>query len=83
MMAAAHWDGHLQNQKGCTEVQQVGGKFFKVDSCNGKVDEIPVTKTSEVQGVPAPARGNSNQTTDDPNKSHPATSQPKSLPSGG
>lgn len=44
MMAALHWDGHLQSQKGCFEVQQVGSKYFKVDTCNGKAEEIAVSQ---------------------------------------
>jgi hypothetical protein len=36
------WDGHIHDRKGCVEVQEKAGKFFKVDTCTGDIEEINV-----------------------------------------
>lgn len=39
--AATRWDGHLYDPRGCVQVQEAGGRIFKVDTCTGKVEELP------------------------------------------
>ncbi|MBN2815456.1 MAG: hypothetical protein JXQ67_02140 [Campylobacterales bacterium] len=40
ILVLSKWDGHLFDRKGCVEVQEISGKFFKVDTCSGKVEEL-------------------------------------------
>ena len=54
MIAASHWDGHLQSQKGCVEVQHVAGHYFKVDTCTGKTEEIQINLAPVVVEKNAP-----------------------------
>lgn len=42
------WDGHLFNPKGCVEVQEISGKYFKVNSCSGDIEEIITSNSSKV-----------------------------------
>ncbi len=41
------WDGHFRDAKGCTTLQTNSGKLFKVDSCNGNVEQIYVVPTDD------------------------------------
>lgn len=52
MFAAVHWDGHLHDQKGCFQLQEIKDRVFKVDTCTGKTEEI---KISETQQPPNPS----------------------------
>lgn len=52
VLAATHWDGHLTSQKGCFEIQQIGAQYFKVDTCNGKVEALPVKMVTPPPTVP-------------------------------
>ena len=60
MLAASHWDGHLHDQKGCFQLQELQGRAFKVDTCSGKTEELkiesndPGSKPSTGPGVPKP-----------------------------
>jgi len=40
--AAVHWDGHLVSQVGYFQLQKIDNRVFKVNSCTGKVEEIPL-----------------------------------------
>jgi len=46
-LVLSKWDGHLFDRKGCVEVQEISGKFFKVDTCSGKIEELE-TKQEKV-----------------------------------
>ncbi|KAB1443084.1 hypothetical protein [Pseudodesulfovibrio senegalensis] len=37
---AYKWDGHFFPQENCWKVQEVNGRIFKVNTCNGEVEEI-------------------------------------------
>ena len=41
------WDGHIFDRKGCVEVQEKSGHFFKVDTCNGTVEELTIEEVTE------------------------------------
>jgi hypothetical protein len=51
MLAAVHWDGHLQSQKGCVQLQEVQGRVFKVNTCTGATEEIKLDKQSNISGA--------------------------------
>jgi len=36
MILATRWDGHLHDQKGCLQLQELKGIVYKVDTCTGK-----------------------------------------------
>jgi hypothetical protein len=40
IFVATRWDGHLHDQKGCFQLQELRGKTYKVDTCSGKVESI-------------------------------------------
>jgi len=40
MFIGIRWDGHLHDQKGCFQLQEIKGVVFKVDTCSGKVEEL-------------------------------------------
>ncbi|MDX4037730.1 hypothetical protein [Aliarcobacter skirrowii] len=42
------WDGHIFDRKGCVEVQERNGKFFKVDTCSGSVEELELKKNKVI-----------------------------------
>lgn len=44
MVVLTKWDGHLYDRKGCVEIQEKSGKFFKVDTCVGNIEEIVDSK---------------------------------------
>ncbi|MBE8232486.1 MAG: hypothetical protein HAW67_02035 [Endozoicomonadaceae bacterium] len=45
------WDGHFFDRKGCVEVQERAGKFFKVDTCDGTVEELDVKPTKKEESI--------------------------------
>lgn len=51
MLTGTKWDGHLHDQKGCYQLQEIKGVVYKVDTCSGKVEEIK----PETNKVKAPA----------------------------
>lgn len=40
MFTGLKWDGHLHDQKGCFQLQEVKGVVYKVDTCSGKAEEL-------------------------------------------
>jgi hypothetical protein len=40
MMLATRWDGHIFDQKGCFQLQEIKGIIYKVDTCTGKAEEL-------------------------------------------
>lgn len=40
MFIGFRWDGHLHDQKGCFQLQEIKGVVYKVDTCSGKVEEV-------------------------------------------
>lgn len=43
---ATRWDGHIFDQKGCFQLQEIQGRIFKVDTCTGKAEELPPAETA-------------------------------------
>ncbi|MDX3960253.1 hypothetical protein AAW30_01492 [Arcobacter porcinus] len=42
------WDGHIFDRKGCVEVQERNGKFLKVDTCSGSIEELELNKNKVI-----------------------------------
>jgi hypothetical protein len=55
MLTGIKWDGHLHDQKGCFQLQEVKGVIYKVDTCSGKTEELkPVAvATSKAEAASA------------------------------
>jgi hypothetical protein len=41
------WDGHIFDRKGCVEVREKSDHFFKVDTCNGTVEELAIEEVAQ------------------------------------
>ncbi len=53
MFIGIRWDGHLHDQKGCFQLQEIKGVVYKVDTCSGKVEQIKSDEKPAVQGTQA------------------------------
>ncbi len=42
MALALRWDGHLHDQKGCFQLQEVKDVVYKVNTCSGEVEELKI-----------------------------------------
>jgi hypothetical protein len=51
LMFASKWDGHLHEQKQCYEIQEIKGKAYKVNTCNGDIEEIPPKESDETHNT--------------------------------
>jgi hypothetical protein len=60
----------------------VGGKFFKVDTCNGKVEEIPVAHAAESPAGKDDSKATAAQSAGEAHKSEQPAAQP-AVPSRG
>lgn len=40
MLMGSKWDGHLVDQKGCYQLQEIKGIVYKIDTCTGKTEEL-------------------------------------------
>lgn len=47
MFAGSHWDGHLQNQQGCYQLQVIQGKTWTLNTCTGDVREVPTSESAQ------------------------------------
>jgi hypothetical protein len=45
LITGGKWDGHLHDQKGCFQLQEVKGAIYKVDTCSGKTEEVKPAPT--------------------------------------
>lgn len=50
MMAGSKWDGHLHPQTKCFELQEIGGKAFKVNTCTGETEEFKSGSITDGKG---------------------------------
>ncbi|SER46667.1 hypothetical protein SAMN05421690_10292 [Nitrosomonas sp. Nm51] len=46
IMGASRWDGQLHPQTKCFELQEIGGKTFKVNTCTGETEEFKTDNSS-------------------------------------
>jgi hypothetical protein len=44
------WDGHFHDTKGCTSIQDIHGKLFKVNSCDSAVENIEIKEDEALKG---------------------------------
>jgi hypothetical protein len=51
---ATKWDGHLHDQKGCFQLQEIKGIVYKVDTCTGKAEELRQKPNDRSQATPQP-----------------------------
>lgn len=45
LILGSKWDGHLHDQKGCFQLQEIKGAIYKVDTCSGKTEEVKPGQT--------------------------------------
>jgi hypothetical protein len=47
------WDGHLHDTRGCTSLQSMNGKVYKVNSCDSVIEQIDIPLPSiPLENVP-------------------------------
>lgn len=47
--AAGKWDGHLHAQTGCYDIKDVNGTTYRVNTCTGELQKLPLPEQLPVQ----------------------------------